>query len=104
MLTSCLLLFIIILHLENGLLLPSGNVIQECIHATFPRIMRPEGSAEKIKICGMGNFGVRAEGFELEMAVMKSLAALFRVFQDKIQAIFVWKEYVPPSKFRIRFV
>ena len=52
----------------------------------------------------MGNFGVRAEGFELEMAVMKSLAALFRVFQDKIHTMFAGKEYVPPSKFRFRFV
>jgi len=91
-------------QLENGLLLPPGNVIQECIHTTFPGILRPEGGAEKIKIGGMGDFGIRAEGFELNMAVVKSLAALFRVFQDKIQTIFVGIEYVSPSKFRARFI
>ena len=52
----------------------------------------------------MGNFGVRVEGFQLEMAVMEPLADLFRIFQDKIQTIFFWKEYIPPSKFRIRFI
>ena len=52
----------------------------------------------------MGNFGVRAEGFELEMTVMESLAALLRVFQDKVQTISIRIEYVPPSKAGFRFI
>ena len=46
----------------------------------------------------MGDFGIVPQGFELEVAVMKSLPALFRVFQEKIQAILTGVEYVPPSK------
>ena len=46
----------------------------------------------------MGDFGIAPQGFELEVAVMKSLPALFRVFQEEIQAILTGIEYVPPSK------
>ena len=46
----------------------------------------------------MGDFGIVPQGFELEVAVMKSLSALFRVFQEEIQAILTGIEQVPPSE------
>ena len=46
----------------------------------------------------MGDFGVRTKSFELEVAVVKSLATLFRVFKDKLQPVFLRVKYVPPPE------
>ena len=91
-------LIIVVFHFNNGLLLPPGNIIQKSMHATLPGECRPQGSAKEIKISRMGDFGVWAEGFKLEVAVVKPLAGLVWIFQDKLQSVLPWVEYIQPPK------
>ena len=74
------------------------------MHATLPRKCRPKRSPKEIKIGRMGDFGVRAKRFELEVAVVKPLAGLSWIFQDKLQPMLLWVEYIQPSKYCPRFV
>ena len=52
----------------------------------------------------MGDFGVWAEGFKLEVAVVKPLAGLFWIFQDKLQSVLLRVEYIQPPKYCPRFI
>lgn len=74
------------------------------MHATLPGECGPKGSPKEIKIGRMGDFGVRAQRFQLEVAVVKSLAGLFWIFQDKLQSVLLWVEYVQPPEYCPRFV
>ena len=80
MVSVCGFAVVILLKLQNSLLFPPGNVIQEWLHPALPGIFRPKGRAKEIKVGRMGDFGVAAEGFELEVTVVESLPTLFWVF------------------------